>query len=1105
VQPQRRHDPPTEPPTLGAFIRAHKVEILAEWENLAQRLRAAAKLDRPALLDHIPALLDQIADSAEQLAAGAQPRAVEIAKEHAFERCDEGYDLEEVVAEYSVLRDCILRMWFEDAALEDTTGPRVLHQAIDQAVTESVQRFTQARDRTLTALDRISSAALETRSLGELLERLLQVFLETTAAVDSAVIMLIDQDVLRVRASVGVERDLNSHWSVRVGEGFAGAIAQTRRPCALEDAAHDPLALSPSIAAKGIKGLFGVPLIEADELIGVAYMGSTTAAKFSVQDEHLFLAMVNRATSAIQLHLLREREQALLAHEQAQRAELEAVIEAIPDAVLIGNAAGITRANTAALELAGWSQEDLKRPLAEIAVNLEARDLETGRPIAREERVFVRALRGQRARRDVLLRELKSGREIIARSSAAPIYQGEQVVGAVSVTTDITELRRAATAVDAALRDQQLARAEAERTLAIIDTILAASELGIGFLDTELRYVRINDALAAVNGLSAAEHIGKTVREVLGPAAGLIEPMLRRVIETREPTEKLEFESAPPSTPDQIRAFTANYVPVITAQGEVIGIGAVIIEVTARKKLERDLRERELQFRSVADNIPQLAWIADETASMRWYNQRWYDYTGLTWEQARELGWRALHHPDHVQRVYDGFLKHSASGEPWEETFPLRGADGRYRWFLSRATPIRDETGRVVQWFGTDTDVTEQRLKHETALILSSSLDDHETLQRVAQLTVAALGDWCAIDVLEEGRLKRVAAAHADPSKVDAVRELAVADLPDWSMAYAAMSVARTGAREYVPEVTDEQLQRGARNPQRVHLARELGITSYVIAPLLVRDCSIGSITVVSGDPRRRHSPADVEVIEQLGRRIALAIDNARLYEQAQHEARMREEVLAVVSHDLKNPLGTIHLAASMLLWQPDPKTRGYVESIERASTRMDHMIGDLLDMASIQAGRLAIETTPEDADEILRETLESHVPMARENEITLTHDWHLQGTKLNVDRGRILQVFGNLLGNAIKFGRPGDTITLTGEARGAEALLCVRDTGPGILEDELLHIFEPYWSAKQHAKKGTGLGLYISKGIVEAHGGRIWAESKPGQGATFYLTIPFA
>jgi PAS domain S-box-containing protein len=230
-------------------------------------------------------------------------------------------------------------------------------------------------------------------------------------------------------------------------------------------------------------------------------------------------------------------------------------------------------------------------------------------------------------------------------------------------------------------------------------------------------------------------------------------------------------------------------------------------------------------------------------------------------------------------------------------------------------------------------------------------------------------------------------------------------------------------------------------------------------------------------------------------------------YEEAQHAIRMREEVLAVVSHDLRNPLGAIQMAAALLLLRlgGDARARRQVETIHRSATRMEHLLGDLLDMASIQAGRLSLERRPENADQILAEVMEAHEPGARERGLQLVRQCDIGDARLDCDRDRVLQVIGNLVGNAIKLCQAGDSIAMTCVAAGREVLFAVADTGPGIPEAELPHLFEPYWSAERHAKKGTGLGLYISKGIVEAHGGRLWAESRQGEGATFYFTLPTA
>jgi signal transduction histidine kinase len=238
-----------------------------------------------------------------------------------------------------------------------------------------------------------------------------------------------------------------------------------------------------------------------------------------------------------------------------------------------------------------------------------------------------------------------------------------------------------------------------------------------------------------------------------------------------------------------------------------------------------------------------------------------------------------------------------------------------------------------------------------------------------------------------------------------------------------------------------------------------------------------------------------------------MALENARLYREAEAAVRLREKVLAVVSHDLRNPLGAISLAAALLLrrFSSDPRTRKQAETIERSASRMSHLVDDLLDMASIQKGRLAVERTPQELAPILQEAVELADPVAAEKGIALRLDLDLDGAHCAVDRERLLQVLANLLGNAKKFCPAGSSIAVRASRVGDQVECIVADTGSGIPEEERPHIFDPYWSAERHAKKGIGLGLYISKGIIDAHDGRIWVANTPGGGAAFHFRLPLA
>jgi signal transduction histidine kinase len=235
----------------------------------------------------------------------------------------------------------------------------------------------------------------------------------------------------------------------------------------------------------------------------------------------------------------------------------------------------------------------------------------------------------------------------------------------------------------------------------------------------------------------------------------------------------------------------------------------------------------------------------------------------------------------------------------------------------------------------------------------------------------------------------------------------------------------------------------------------------------------------------------------------ALADENARLYEQAQQAVRVREQILAIVSHDLRNPLGAILLTTTALAKKGTlPQAVG---RIQRAAERMQRLIEDLLDFASIEAGHLAIRRRPQDPGAMLQETLASFEGVAQDKGLQVTADVAPDLPKVFGDHDRILQVLFNLVGNATKATPEGGHITLRIEARGHEVLFSVSDDGPGIGTEDLEHLFERYWRSNEVEYNGTGLGLAIARGIVTAHGGRIWAESELGRGATFLFTVPVA
>jgi PAS domain S-box-containing protein len=819
---------------LADVIRARRDDILGRWETAVRIMPRADGLDRPTLIDHIPELLDRIAHMTEELGHGRVPALQKVVSErHAIARLEEGFDLLEVIAEFRVLRQCIFRVFADpQLGIVQVDELRVLNDAIDAAITDSVEQYTQVRERTLLGFDRVATAALESNSLEDLLRRLLQVLHDTTPAIDTSAVYLREGDAMRLRAAVGEEREGEVGLVIAIGEGFAGTIARRNEAMTLLRPRRDQLK-SPALRRAAIRVLYGVPIADRGEMIGVATIGSLTADQFSLQDQRIFAAMVARATAAILQHVLRD---------QAERAT------------------------------------------------------------------------------------------------------------------------------------QQLA-------------------------------------------------------------------------------------------------------------------------------------ERESQFRAVADNIPQLAWMGDATGAVTWYNRRWYEYAGTTFEEMQASGWAKLHHPDHAERVVKRWQRAVERGEPWEDTFPLLGADGHYRWFLSRAVPIRDAGGRIERWFGTNTDVTARRFLDDATRVLNRTLQVRETLEELARMAVPDLADWCVVDLLDQDQLAHVAIVHHNATKLEAAREFARNNPPDPRSGDGAWQVLRSGKPAMVAEITEDRLARTAHDDAHLRLLRELGPTSWIGAPLIARGAAIGVIHLIMSDSGRRYRESDLEIAVELGQRAGVAVDNARLYREARDAVRVRDDVLAIVSHDLRNPLGAIDLAATMLVQHHggEPRSRKHLDVIRRSTDRMEHLINDLLDMASINAGKLAIHPTQLDASVLASEVLDIQESLAAERGITIMRECDIAGLILVADRNRLMQVFGNLLGNAIKFCAPGDVIMVRGERVADSVRFTVADTGPGIARGDLPHIFEPYWSGRSGKNKGTGLGLFITRAIVEAHGGRIDVGSKEGVGTTFTVTLPLA
>ena len=432
-------------PGLAAFLTRYRAVLLEKCAS-------------PELVD---GLVDAVANG---MAAGLTVAARQAAERHALRRLSEGMPLQQVILELARLREVVAGVWNHEHS-RDLAGPpsQLLNAAVDSLIAAAADRYVIGRDRTLQALDRISTVAFETRRVDDLLRRLLQVIVEPAASVDTASILLRDGDELVVRAAVGLEEELQGNpFRLKIGEGFAGRIAAARRPRLIVAEAIAAEVASPALRARRLRALYGVPLQMDGQLVGVAHIGSSTVADFSEQDLRLFEAMCARATAAISQHLLQESSNGRLR-------ELEIVLQSIPDAVFVSDSRGIHHANRAALDLLGVdSVEQLNRSAQTLSEVIVARHPVTREPLSPDERPFTRALRGETMTAEVIARHLRTGEDVLLRCSVAPVRSGGEIVGAVGACTDITQRKREEADRDRLYREAKQAVADRQHVLSVV-------------------------------------------------------------------------------------------------------------------------------------------------------------------------------------------------------------------------------------------------------------------------------------------------------------------------------------------------------------------------------------------------------------------------------------------------------------------------------------------------------------------------------------------------------------------------------------------------------------------------------------------------------------
>jgi PAS domain S-box-containing protein len=535
----------------------------------------------------------------------------------------------------------------------------------------------------------------------------------------------------------------------------------------------------------------------------------------------------------------------------------------------------------------------------------------------------------------------------------------------------------------------------------------------------------------------------------------------------------------------------------LSPQGEqALRVSDAIIAISADAIISTDEEQRIIRFNYGAESI--FGYTVEEVL-------------GEPIEILLPERFRATHR-EHVDRFRDSPVAARRMGErrpisglrkngqefPAEASISKMSLDDR----LIFTVVLRDVTDRLRTEQG-------QRFLAQAGALLAGSLDADQTLESIASLAVPVLGDWCVVFLGgSDVPLRRALTVHAHHGSTEAMRrlrEIPVQVRPEHPFLHELLR----GESVKLADFDESFIDAMADSPIHAAVLRSLRPHSLIAVPLKARDRIMGAIAFfLDEDSKRVHDDTDLELAEELGRRAALALDNARLYHEAQTAVRTRDDVLAVVSHDLGNPLSAIRVGTTVLLRQlpespANEVARRQVENIRSSALQMERLIRDLLQVKQIEAGYLTLERERLAPVVLLSEAVEQLEPLVFAKEQNLRRVDETDGAYVYGDRERLLQVFSNLIGNAVKFTPSGGQITIGAQARDQVVVFSVSDSGPGIPQEHLPHVFDRFWQARRTGRHGIGLGLAIVKGIVEAHGGSVSVDSEIGQGSTFRFTLP--
>jgi PAS domain S-box-containing protein len=809
-------------------------------------------------------------------------------------------------------------------------------------------------------------------------------------------------------------------------------------------------------------------------LVVIREIGASARARSQLNTLNAELEQrVEERTAALQSEITERRR----TQEIAER--LAAVVQSSDDAIISKTLDGtITAWNRGAEKVFGYSAEEAVGKPMTLLLPPERADEESD--------ILERVSRGESVHHFDTVRVRKDGKKIDVSVTISPVVDSTGViVGASKIARDITASK---------LKEEQLRESE-DRFRLFIEHAPAA----LAMFDREMRYLQMSRRWRTDYALSERELRGLSHYEIFPEVPERWKEIHRRGLAgevLRGEDDRLDRSDG------SVQWIRWEVRPWHDRAGEIAGIVIFAEEITERKRAEQRLRESEESFQAMANGIPQLAHMAGPDGAFSWYNQRWYEYTGTTPEQMEGWGWRSVIDSAMLPKVMERWQASIATGEPFDMEFPLRGADGTFRTFLNRVMPLRDSQGRVVRWFGTNTDISERKQAQELlaaqAQELSVSREALEAQTRMFKLVLDSMGEGL-IAADREGHFL----IWNDSAKKLMGRDASNLPTEQWTPYYKVFL--SDGITPCPPDRLPLVRALHGESVQVEMMVQQPGLAEGVFLevsarPLKDNHGNVGGGVAVLRDITERK--AAEQKVQELNQNL-----EARVIERTAELKAVNKELEAFtysVSHDLRAPLRHISGFTKILVEKFHPslpaEAQQHLQLIAQGASRMGQLVDELLKLARLGRQALSFEVT--ELNLLVKDVVTLLAPETEERQV----EWKIDELpSAECDPVLIRQVFQNLISNALKYSRPRSpaVIEIGRTEKEGETVIYVKDNGVGFdmrYMDKLFGVFQRLHLAEEF--EGNGIGLATVERIIKKHGGRVWVEAELDRGATFYFTL---